>query len=155
MPSRPQHLESGSDWRDPRLQSRFAAWNLKTNNPSTWREMLGSDRFHAAAAYVDEYLKPAAAYRVGRVSRYLHGGVSPLESYTGPRDLLSNAAAAAAGVGGGGTHKIEGGADLRIAFEGAPADTKARLQSWGRFSDVGKVDWGFGMPLSDPGQALR
>jgi hypothetical protein len=86
---------------------------------------------------------------------HLHGGVSPLESYTGPRDLLSNAAAAAAGVGGGGTHKIEGGADLRIAFEGAPADTKARLQSWGRFSDVGKVDWGFGMPLSDPGQALR
>jgi len=51
--------------------------------------------------------------------------------------------------------QIEGGADLRIAFEGAPAETKARLQSWGLFSDVGKVDWGFGMPLSDPGQALR
>ena len=104
-------LESRSDWRDPRLQSRFAAWNLKTNNPSTSREMLGSDRFHAAAAYVDEYVKAAATYRVGRMSRYLHGGVSPLESYTGPRDLLSNAAAA--GVGGG-TQKIEGGADLAL-----------------------------------------
>ena len=76
----------GSDWRDPRMQSRFAAENLKTNYPGVWQQMLHDDRFRAAAAYVNGYLKPAAAYRSGRMAKYLHGGVAPLNAYTGPGD---------------------------------------------------------------------
>jgi len=41
---------------------------------------MEGDRFHAAAAYVNDYLKPAAAYRAGRMSRYLQGGVAPLKT---------------------------------------------------------------------------
>lgn len=81
----------GSDWRDPRLQTRFLAENLKQNYPGTWRKMSGQDRFHAAATFVNEYLKPAAQYRAGRMSRYLRGGVGDLESYTGPMEAAHGA----------------------------------------------------------------
>jgi hypothetical protein len=142
---------SGSDWRDPRLQSRFAAENLKKNYAGTWRKMNEGSRFQAGAAYVNEYLKPAAQYRYGRMNKYMHGGVAPLESYTGPpegRDLISNANKA--GMAGG-QQKIEGGADLRVAFENAPSGMKAHLKNWGIFGDGGKVDWGHPMSPSDPG----
>jgi hypothetical protein len=65
-----------------------------------------------------------------------------------PRNLLANANAA--GVNGGGQQKIEGSADLRVAFENAPAGAKAYMQYGGMFKS-GKVDWGHAMPPSDPG----
>jgi hypothetical protein len=65
------------------------------------------------------------------------------------RDLLTNEAKA--GRTGGGQQKIEGGADLRVAFENAPSGTKAHLKNWGVFGDPAKVDWGHAMSPSDPG----
>jgi hypothetical protein len=73
----------GADWRDARLQSRFAAENLRDRYPHTWKKMLEGNRYQAAAAYVNEYLKPAARYRLSRMSKYLSGGVAPLDKYTG------------------------------------------------------------------------
>jgi hypothetical protein len=64
------------------------------------------------------------------------------------RDLLTNEAKA----GRTGTaQKIEGGADLRVAFDNAPSGMKAHLKNWGVFGDSGKVDWGHAMSPSDPG----
>jgi hypothetical protein len=75
-----------SDWKDPRLQSRFAAERLKSAYPRTWRQMKESDNAgEAAAVYVDEYLKPAAGYRYSRMAKYRRG-VPGVEHYTGPND---------------------------------------------------------------------
>jgi len=140
----------GADWKDARLQSRFAAENLKKNYPSTWRKMNEGNRFQAGAAYVNEYLKPAASFRAGRINKYLRGGVGPLEQYTGPpeRNLLANAAKVP-GMGGG-AQKIEGDASVRVAFENMPAGAKAYMQHGGMFK-TGTVDWGTPMPSSNPG----
>jgi len=143
----------GADWRDPALQSRFAAWNLKTNYPSTWQKMLHADRFHAAADYVNEYLKPAAQYRYGRMSRYLHGGVADLDKYTGGRSIAAHLHDMVSRGGlhsGGGSSKVEGSADLNVRFENAPPGAQAFMKYNGLFKS-GRVDWGYSMPPSDPG----
>jgi hypothetical protein len=140
----------GADWRDARLQSRFAAENLKKNYPATWAKMNKGNRYQAGAAYVDGYLKPAANFRAGRINKYLHGGVAPLEKYTGPeRNLLSNANKA--GVNGD-PQKVEGDASVRVAFENMPSGAKAYMQHGGMFKQ-GTVDWGTPMPSSNPGGA--
>ena len=63
------------------------------------------------------------------------------------RDLIANANKA--GMAGG-SQKVEGSADLRVAFENAPAGAKAYMQYGGMFKSS-KVDWGHAMPPSDPG----
>ena len=65
----------------------------------------------------------------------------------GDRDLLSTAQKS--GINGG-SQKVEGSADLRVAFENAPAGAKAYMQYGGMFKS-GKVDWGHAMSPSDPG----
>jgi len=73
----------GSDWRDPKLQSEFAAWNLKTNYPGVWNRMSHGNREQAAEAYAAGYLKPAARYLASRIGKFRSHGVPGLESYIG------------------------------------------------------------------------
>jgi hypothetical protein len=87
----------GADWRDPVLQSRFAAENLKTNYPKVWQKMLSGNREAAAEAYVGGYLKPAQQYQQSRIAKFQARGVPALSSYpTGQQG------AEAAPAGGGG-----------------------------------------------------
>ena len=72
----------GSDWRDPKLQSEFAAWNLKTNYPAVWNRMAHGSKEQAAAAYAAGYLKPAARYLASRLGKFGHG-VPGLPAYVG------------------------------------------------------------------------
>jgi uncharacterized protein (TIGR02594 family) len=71
----------GADWRDPVLQSRFAAENLKTNYPKVWQKMLSGNREAAAEAYVGGYLKPAQQYQQSRIAKFQARGVPALSSY--------------------------------------------------------------------------
>lgn len=72
-----------ADWQDPRLQSRFAAERLKAAYPRTWRKMNeAKSGGEAGAAYVNEYLKPAAGYRYSRMNKY-NRGVPDVDYYTG------------------------------------------------------------------------
>jgi hypothetical protein len=70
----------GADWRDPKLQSEFAALNLKKNYPGVWSRMLHGSKEQAAAAYAAGYLKPAARYLSSRLHKFSHG-VPGLHSY--------------------------------------------------------------------------
>jgi hypothetical protein len=63
------------------------------------------------------------------------------------RDLLANGAAA--GITGA-PPKLEGSADLRVAFENARAGAKASIKYGGLFKS-GTVDWGHPMPATNPG----
>jgi hypothetical protein len=141
----------GADWKDARLQSRFAAENLKARYPHAWQKMLSGNRFEAAAAYVNEYLKPAPGFRQGRMNKYLHGGVAPLESYTGPRDLISSARGA--GVAGGAPQKVEGSASLDVNFSNMPVGVSTYMKHGGMFKDVTQNwDKGSSMPIAGAGQ---
>jgi hypothetical protein len=72
----------GADWRDPGLQSQFAAWNLKTNYPATWQKMVSaSTPEQAASIYASEYLKPALPYLRSRIQSINARGVAPLTAY--------------------------------------------------------------------------
>jgi hypothetical protein len=75
----------GADWRDPKLQSEFAAWNLNTNYPGVWNRMVHGNSAQAAAAYAAGYLKPAARYLAGRLGKFSHG-VPGLDAYIGHHD---------------------------------------------------------------------
>jgi len=74
---------AGADWRDPQLQSEFAAWNLKTNYPDTWARMnAAATPQDAAAIYAKEYLKPSEANLQSRLMKIYGGrGLGPPESY--------------------------------------------------------------------------
>jgi hypothetical protein len=77
----------GADWRVPRLQSRFAAENLKKNYPGVWERMKNATtREEAAAAYTSGYLKPAPQYEASRIAGFRRHGVPPLEAFTGPAE---------------------------------------------------------------------
>jgi hypothetical protein len=76
----------GADWRDPTLQSRFAAENLRQNYPATWKRMLEGDKTTAAETYVHEYLKPAQRYQASRVAKFRREGVPDLPSYGTSQD---------------------------------------------------------------------
>jgi len=67
----------GADWRDPALQSRFAAWNLKTNYPAVWARMQGGNPVDAASAYTSGYLKPRLDYQTRRILGFRRYGVAP------------------------------------------------------------------------------
>jgi hypothetical protein len=74
------------NWRDPKLQSEFLAYRMKTGYPRTWQKMMNArSPGEAAATFVNEYLKPAAGYRASRMSKYLRG-VPGVEAYTGKED---------------------------------------------------------------------
>jgi hypothetical protein len=89
---------NGADWRDPAMQSQFAAQNLKNNYPGVWNRMVSAGTpEEAAAAYASGYLKPAAQNlqsRMGKISR----GIPALDSY-GPASSMGQAADAASAAG--------------------------------------------------------
>jgi hypothetical protein len=83
----------GADWRDPALQSRFAAWNLRTNYPKVWARMKNAKtREDAAAAYASGYLKPAQQYLNSRLRSMYGHGVPSLDHYTGGQEIHDVAA---------------------------------------------------------------
>jgi hypothetical protein len=107
----------GSDWRDHRLQSEFAAWNLKTNYPAVWARMnAAATPEEAAAIYARGYLKPAAQYLQSRLAK-IGEGIRPIDSYSGDASLVGE-------TRGGGTAMpaVAGGPGLPGA-PGAPAAT--------------------------------
>jgi Phage tail lysozyme len=156
----------GADWRDPRLQSRFAAENLKKNYRKVWDRMKNGTRYQAGAAYVDGYLKPAAAYRNARMSKYLHGGVAPLEAYTGPpeaeqhghgtaslRDHIRNRGLLKAAKQSGlydsssGRPGHMGHASVSVDFTGMPKGVRTKASADGLFKQV-TLNRGRAMPLA-------
>ena len=71
-----------ADWRDPNLQSQFAAWNLKNNYPDTWRKMnAAKSPAEAASIYAKEYLRPATNYLNSRVNKFNRHGVPGLDEW--------------------------------------------------------------------------
>ena len=72
----------GGDWRDPVLQSRFAAQNLKNHYGNVWAQMQNAaSPEQAASSYARGYLKPAAQYLQNRLNTIRAKGVPTLESY--------------------------------------------------------------------------
>jgi hypothetical protein len=71
----------GADWRDPRLQSHFAAINLRDNYPRVWRSMNSGSKESAAQDYVSGYLKPAKHFEMSRRAQYGRG-VPSIDRYT-------------------------------------------------------------------------
>jgi hypothetical protein len=72
----------GKDWRDPALQSQFAAQNLKNNYPATWQRMnTAATPEDAARIYAREYLKPSTPNLQNRLDGIRKNGVASLESY--------------------------------------------------------------------------
>lgn len=141
----------GSDWRDPRLQTRFMAENLKQNYPKTWEKLQHQNRFQAGATFVDEYLKPAAAYRSARMRKYLQGGVGTLEDYVGHaeahgarlRDFVnrgkrspSDAELLRRGMKATDAGSLDGNAKLTIDLNGFPRGTRTTQKADGIFKDV-------------------
>jgi hypothetical protein len=138
-----------ADWRDPRLQSRFAAENLKMNYPGVWRKMRDAeDRVTAGAAYAAGYLKPKAEYLRSRIAKFGRRGIPALEHYTGPMggsqtpnmaapgntiDLLAAAQRAEAARM---VHEVHGKAALEINLNGLPAAAKVRSSFDGMFREV-------------------
>jgi hypothetical protein len=61
------------DWKDPRLQDRFAAQHIKEAYPKVWEKMLKGTKEEAAQAFVKGYEKPAARYLETRLNQYGKG----------------------------------------------------------------------------------
>jgi len=93
----------GQDWRDPRLQSRFAAWNLKNNYPKVWEAMRTGDAQAAAASYTTGYLKPAVQYQQSRIAGFRQRGIPTVASYGVTPTPGGGYTAPGAVVPGGGT----------------------------------------------------
>ena len=89
----------GADWRDPKHQSEFAAWNLKTNYPRVWDQMMKGSKEQAGAAYASGYLKPAAQYLNQRLNKFSRG-VPGVEHYTGNPDSTPSGASPPTPYGG-------------------------------------------------------
>ena len=104
-----QHGQEGN-WKDPRLQSQFAAENLKKNYPEVWAQMQSGNTEQAAGAYASGYLKPASQYLQKRL-RTFSQGLPGTEAYTGGKSAQSTPPADAkppprdfgGGFGGGST----------------------------------------------------
>ena len=62
-----------ADWRDPQLQTRFLAQNLKENYAPVWARMNNGTPEQAAQTFVSGYLKPAENFRLQRVAAYGRG----------------------------------------------------------------------------------
>lgn len=110
-----------SDWKDPRLQSRFAAERLRSGYPKAWKQMNEAGTAgEAGAAYVDQYLRPAAGYRAERMNRYRRG-VPGVEHYTGAEDrarMDERASIDKAQSGGGAFAK--GAVNAKVEFLNVP-----------------------------------
>jgi hypothetical protein len=149
----------GANWRDPKLQSEFAAWNLRANYPRVWQQMMVGTKEQAAEAHARGYLKPQADYLASRVSKFRRG-IPGTETYTGPmtRDVMQEAGALHGpalrrhfghppkssldlldhGRRSGiiGPQTIKGDASLRIDLNGFPRGTRTRTEATGMFRDV-------------------
>jgi hypothetical protein len=127
----------GSDWRDPRLQSRFAAENLKKNYPGVWNRLKNArSRAEAAQAYASGYLKPAAAYLANRNAGFARHGVPPLEAFTGPRLEQSHHDALRAHFGHPHQQKLKGDAHVSISLSGFPKGTHTSTKHSGLFTSL-------------------
>jgi hypothetical protein len=127
----------GSDWRDPRLQSRFAAENLKKNYPGVWNRLKNArSRAEAAQAYASGYLKPAAAYLANRNAGFARHGVPPLEAFTGPRLEQSHHDALRAHFGHPHQQKLKGDAHVSINLSGFPKGTHTSTKHSGLFTSL-------------------
>jgi hypothetical protein len=135
----------GEDWRNPRLQSRFAAERLKTGYGKTWDAMNRGSKEQAAEAYLRGYLKPAPGPMAGRAGQYRRG-VPGVSAYTGGADRMNGFAAdeaqrAGARLGGAANataQRVEGNANLRIQLDGFPPGTKTGYATSGDL--FGNVD---------------
>lgn len=139
---------AGEDWRDPRLQSRFAAENLKQNYPKVWERMKNAtSREEAAAAYTSGYLKPAKQYELSRIAGFRRHGVPPLESFTGPAGAHGNTGAHLRDHIRGGHRDTNH--HLSIDFNGMPKGTRTAYKGdAGLFKEV-KLNRGRPMGVAD------
>lgn len=88
----------GADWRDPALQSRFTAQNLRENYPQVWKAMNEAKTpGEAADAFLRGYLKPAAEHVASRSEKYLGGEQNPY----GNKNIVANRDMTMASVLGG------------------------------------------------------
>ena len=145
----------GADWRDPRLQSRFAAENLKKNYPKVWSGMRDAkDRVSAGELYAGGYLKPRADYLASRKAKFRRNGIPSVEHYTGAPPSTDNSPSAAGGQAAPAEntlnllrearradaamlrHRVEGSASVRIDLNGLPEGSKVRSSTSGLFRDV-------------------
>jgi hypothetical protein len=148
-----------ADWRDPRLQSRFAAENLKRRYPNVWARMNAGNREQAAEAYVSGYLKPAARYQASRIAGFRSHGVPPVSSYTGGREAvgpgglqrfttadIANLGGGVTGSTVGSTHGGGGGLDAptRYLHLGGDVTMDGQTYHWGSGGAGGAS-----MPLGD------
>lgn len=75
----------GRNWQDPRLQSQFAAENLRDNPQykGVWNAMMNASSPSVAASnYAAGYLKPARQYLTQRIADFQRNGVSTLDDWT-------------------------------------------------------------------------
>ena len=160
-----QEHHPGADWRDPKLQSVFAAENLKKNYPGVWNRMKNArSAEEAAVIYSRGYEKPAgwAANEGGRAAsarRFfqnmpaqdlaLHG--KALRDHFGHRghggDLLKLGKQSGL-VGGAGGGEIKGSASLDIRFAGLPRGSRVATSFDGLFKEV-KLNRGRAMVPAD------
>ncbi len=116
----------GSNWRDPLLQSQFAAWNLKTNYPKTWAKMNAAKTpEEAAEIYRKEYLRPAES-----AANQPHRNVSAHDFYTALHPAPASPAPAPSGAN---PDVPRGSANLfssgRAAREGISQGSLTRIDS--------------------------
>jgi hypothetical protein len=131
-----QQNHPGADWRDPRLQSRFAAQNLRQNYPRVWERMQQGSKELAAEAYVRGYLKPALQYQASRSAQYRRG-VPGIEAYgttsptggpsveIGPLQIQGQPAGTGGAGGAGGRPGTGTGVDkVSVVGKGGGADPR-------------------------------
>lgn len=59
-----------ADWRNPVLQTKFLAQNLRENYPDVWKTMNEGTPEQAATAFLSGYLKPAKEFEAARTAQY-------------------------------------------------------------------------------------
>lgn len=148
-----QEHHPGADWRDLKLQSVFAAENLKKNYPGVWNRLKNARTAEEAAViYSRGYEKPAAwaANEGGRAAaarRFfqnmpapdlaLHGKtLRDHFGYRGHGGELLKLGKQSGLVGGAGGGEIKGNASLHIKFDGLPRGARTTTKFDGLFSEV-------------------
>ncbi len=155
----------GSDWRDPTLQTRFLAQNLKANYAPVWDTLNNGTAEQGAQAFVRGYLKPAQANADRRAEAYSHG-VPELASYGNLQpqplslDAYGNMGAAAGGAAAGAALSDPATAAAVSAAQTpsvAPITPQAPASSGGLFGALG-IDrsniGGTGVGISEQGLSI-
>jgi hypothetical protein len=134
-------------WQNPRIQSEFDAWNLKTTKPDTFRRMSEAKTpGEAAAIYVREWLRPRKDLAEERARRYLRGSPQ-LESYFRPETSspeLRTRMAALSGV------QSDAGPEEPYAAGATPAQYRSPIPSR-RDPGMDAYDRAPGRPADDRG----